>query len=118
MKKREERGGVWFEGLEQNKKEVALGRGSRKEREAKRGKERKMEEAGHVPLLSEKGGPRDGEGWTARLKEEYRALIAMVKHHKENGTEWFKIEATDKTGTTWQVRSAEDVWEREEGEGG
>ena len=30
-----------------------------------------------IPLCSVRAGPRDGEAWVNRLKEEYRALIAV-----------------------------------------
>lgn len=30
-----------------------------------------------IPLLKTKAGPRDGELWVQRLKEEYQALIAV-----------------------------------------
>ena len=30
-----------------------------------------------IPLLKTKAGPRDGDAWVARLKEEYLALIKV-----------------------------------------
>jgi len=30
-----------------------------------------------IPLLTINAGPRDGEQWIARLKEEFKALIAV-----------------------------------------
>jgi len=30
-----------------------------------------------IPLLTVKAGPRDGEKWVERLKEEYTALIKV-----------------------------------------
>lgn len=30
-----------------------------------------------IPLLATRAGPRDGENWTKRLKEEYLALIQV-----------------------------------------
>ena len=45
-----------------------------------------------IPLLTVKAGPRDGEEWARRLKEEYKALIAYVKMNKDSDTDWFKIE--------------------------
>mmetsp|Transcript_28282 Transcript_28282/g.92312 ORF Transcript_28282/g.92312 Transcript_28282/m.92312 type:complete len:165 (-) Transcript_28282:43-537(-) len=54
-----------------------------------------------IPLLRTKAGPRDGEGWTARLKEEYQALISYVQWNKQNDNDWFTI-ASDKTGTKWK----------------
>ena len=32
-----------------------------------------------LPMLSVKAGPRDGEDWIKRMKEEYQALIAYQK---------------------------------------
>jgi len=32
---------------------------------------------GSIPLLKTKAGPRDGELWVQRLKEEYQALIQV-----------------------------------------
>ena len=31
-----------------------------------------------IPLLKTKAGPRDGELWVQRLKEEYQALIKVL----------------------------------------
>ena len=31
-----------------------------------------------IPLLKTKAGPRDGELWISRLKEEYQALIKVL----------------------------------------
>lgn len=53
-----------------------------------------------LPLLTIKAGPRDGEEWIKRMKEEYMALIAYQKVNKEAGNEWFTIES-NKTGTRW-----------------
>ncbi|KAK7499806.1 hypothetical protein BaRGS_00008897 [Batillaria attramentaria] len=36
-----------------------------------------------IPLLKTKAGPRDGEQWIQRLKEEYQSLIQYVKNNKE-----------------------------------
>jgi ufm1-conjugating enzyme 1 len=33
-----------------------------------------------IPLLKTKAGPRDGELWVQRLKEEYQSLIKVVKN--------------------------------------
>ena len=32
---------------------------------------------GQIPLLKTKAGPRDGDLWIQRLKEEYQSLIAV-----------------------------------------
>ena len=53
-----------------------------------------------LPLLSVKAGPRDGEDWIKRMKEEYMALITYQKVNKEMGNEWFSIES-NKLGTRW-----------------
>ncbi|OWZ10271.1 Ubiquitin-fold modifier-conjugating enzyme 1 [Phytophthora megakarya] len=53
-----------------------------------------------IPLLTTRAGPRDGEDWTKRLKEEYLALIQYVKTNKEADNDWFTIES-NKAGTRW-----------------
>ena len=77
-----------------------------------------------LPMLTIKAGPRDGDDWIKRMKEEYTALIQVVgapplqipahsshttaahlrpqyqKVNKETGNEWFAIES-NKTGTRW-----------------
>ncbi|KAF0992101.1 hypothetical protein HZS_6616 [Henneguya salminicola] len=47
----------------------------------------------HLSTLQSKAGPRDGDDWLIRLKEEYLALIELVKLNKSNGQEWFSIES-------------------------
>lgn len=53
-----------------------------------------------IPLLKTRAGPRDGEQWNARLREELQALITYVKLNKANDNDWFKVES-NKTGTRW-----------------
>ncbi|KAJ9469707.1 Ubiquitin-fold modifier-conjugating enzyme 1 [Diplonema papillatum] len=53
-----------------------------------------------IPLLKTKAGPRDGELWTQRLKEEYASLIAFVESNKANDTHWFTLESNPQ-GTRW-----------------
>ena len=53
-----------------------------------------------IPLCTVKAGPRDGDLWVQRLKEEYRALIHYVKINKEAGNSWFHLES-NKLGTRW-----------------
>ncbi|KAG9404755.1 Ubiquitin-fold modifier-conjugating enzyme 1 [Aphanomyces cochlioides] len=53
-----------------------------------------------IPLLTVRAGPRDGEEWIKRLKEEYTALIHYVKMNKEADNDWFTI-ASNPTGTRW-----------------
>jgi ufm1-conjugating enzyme 1 len=54
-----------------------------------------------IPLLTAKAGPRDGEAWKERLKQEMKALIAYVQSNKAADTDWFTIKPTDATGTKW-----------------
>jgi hypothetical protein len=42
-----------------------------------------------IPLLRTRAGPRDGEQWQARLREELQALIAFVKMNKEADNDWY-----------------------------
>jgi len=51
-----------------------------------------------IPLLTVKAGPRDGDEWMARLKEEYSRLIEYIRINKEMDNDWFRIES-NKTGT-------------------
>ena len=74
-----------------------------------------------IPLLKTKAGPRDGDAWVARLKEEYLALIKVwkisefkavlrgrvitcisiiqyVSNNKEADNDWFRLES-NKEGT-------------------
>eukprot|EP00287_Rhodomonas_sp_CCMP768_P006516 CAMPEP_0196736196 /NCGR_PEP_ID=MMETSP1091-20130531/14332_1 /TAXON_ID=302021 /ORGANISM="Rhodomonas sp., Strain CCMP768" /LENGTH=165 /DNA_ID=CAMNT_0042079897 /DNA_START=30 /DNA_END=527 /DNA_ORIENTATION=- len=53
-----------------------------------------------LPLLTVNAGPRDGDKWKDRLKEEYTALIKYIQIGKESDTDWFQIES-NKEGTTW-----------------
>ena len=53
-----------------------------------------------LPMLTTKAGPRDGDAWVKRMKEELLALIAYQKVNKEAGNEWFHIES-NQTGTRW-----------------
>lgn len=41
-----------------------------------------------IPLLQTRAGPRDGELWQARLREELQALIAFVRMNKESDHDW------------------------------
>ncbi|XP_064331129.1 ubiquitin-fold modifier-conjugating enzyme 1 [Phalacrocorax carbo] len=53
-----------------------------------------------LPLLRAAAGPRDREGWAARLKEEYRALIQYVENNKRADNDWFRLESNAE-GTRW-----------------
>ena len=57
---------------------------------------------GEIPLLSTRAGPRDGEAWRQRLKEEYRALIAYTSVNKAKDNDWFRIAAANPEGTRWE----------------
>lgn len=53
-----------------------------------------------IPLLTVKAGPRDGDQWIARLKEEYSRLIDYISINKEMDSDWFRLES-NKTGNRW-----------------
>jgi len=55
-----------------------------------------------IPLLTVRAGPRDGEKWVERLKEEYTALIKFVELNKQLDNDWFTLEATNSLGTRWK----------------
>jgi ufm1-conjugating enzyme 1 len=56
-----------------------------------------------IPLLTVRASPRDGDAWTARLKEELTALIKYVQNNKEQDKDWFHIECNPH-GTRWSGR--------------
>jgi ufm1-conjugating enzyme 1 len=66
-----------------------------------------------IPVCRTKAGPRDGQLWMSRLKEEYNALIKVrfcvhkyeaacqyVEMNKLNDTDWFRLES-NADGTRW-----------------
>ncbi|XP_072344145.1 ubiquitin-fold modifier-conjugating enzyme 1 [Scyliorhinus torazame] len=53
-----------------------------------------------IPLLRANAGPRGGERWRERLKEEYQALIKYVENNKKADNDWFRLES-NKDGTRW-----------------
>ena len=53
-----------------------------------------------IPLCKTKAGPRDGDKWVQRLKEEYGSLIAYVERNKADDAHWFNLEANAQ-GTRW-----------------
>ena len=53
-----------------------------------------------IPLLKTKAGPRDGDKWTQRLKEEYASLIQYVELNKATDTHWFQI-SSNVQGSRW-----------------
>ncbi|GBG63308.1 hypothetical protein CBR_g37394 [Chara braunii] len=54
-----------------------------------------------IPLLTTRAGPRDGELWKRRLKEEYLTLIKYMESNKMNDNDWFRISANPE-GTKWK----------------
>ena len=54
-----------------------------------------------IPLLTTKAGPRDGDAWKQRLKEEYKSLIVYTQMNKSNDNDWFRISASNPEGTRW-----------------
>ena len=55
-----------------------------------------------IPLLTVKAGPRDGEMWIKRVKEEFQALITYVQANKATDNDWFTLNPVDKQGTKWK----------------
>ncbi|EDQ91847.1 uncharacterized protein MONBRDRAFT_21173 [Monosiga brevicollis MX1] len=53
-----------------------------------------------IPLLRVNAGPRSGDLWRARHKEELMSLITYVKNNKENDNDWFRLESNPE-GTRW-----------------
>ena len=62
-----------------------------------------------LPLISTVAGPKDGEKWIERLKEEYMVLIEYIKMNKEEDSDWFNVESnaegTDWNGKCWIVHN-------------
>ncbi|MFH4978559.1 hypothetical protein AB6A40_005268 [Gnathostoma spinigerum] len=53
-----------------------------------------------IPLLKTRAGPRDGDLWLQRLKEEYESLIAFINNNKSTDSDWFRLESNG-DGTKW-----------------
>ncbi|KAK5986696.1 Ubiquitin-fold modifier-conjugating enzyme 1 [Trichostrongylus colubriformis] len=53
-----------------------------------------------IPLCKTKAGPRDGDLWIERLKEEYQSIIKFVQNNKETDSDWFRLES-NADGTKW-----------------
>lgn len=51
-------------------------------------------------LLKINAGPRDGNLWLERLKEEYNALITFINNNKASDSDWFRLES-NADGTRW-----------------
>ncbi len=57
-----------------------------------------------MPMLTVKAGPRDGEEWAERLKEELGCLIKFVEINKANDRDFCEISCND-TGTRWEGKA-------------
>lgn len=53
-----------------------------------------------IPLMRTNAGPRNGDLWVKRLREEYESLIQYVKNNKAADNDWFHLEANEE-GTRW-----------------
>lgn len=58
---------------------------------------------GAIPLCTIDAGPRDGDEWKKRLKEEIRALIAYIRNNKKTDSDWITIKP-NADGTFWEGR--------------
>lgn len=58
--------------------------------------------AEQIPTLTIRAGPRDGDLWVQRQKEELKALIKYVQMNKQSDNDWFMIEPVNKQGTKWK----------------
>ena len=45
--------------------------------------DKKKAELAKIPLCKTKAGPKDGDAWNTRLREELMSLIHYVKQNKE-----------------------------------
>ncbi len=48
-----------------------------------------------LPFMKTNAGPKDGEQWIERLKEEYMVLIQYIQMNKENDQDWFNVESNE-----------------------
>jgi ufm1-conjugating enzyme 1 len=53
-------------------------------------------------MLHTRAGPRDGNQWISRVKEEMQAVIALVRINKEKDNDWFQINPLNKLCTRWE----------------
>jgi len=58
---------------------------------------------GAIPLCTVDAGPRDGDAWKRRLKEEIRSLIAYIRNNKTSDSDWITIKP-NADGTFWEGR--------------
>ncbi|OSX71431.1 hypothetical protein BU14_0535s0009 [Porphyra umbilicalis] len=56
--------------------------------------------AAKLPQLTSRAGPRGGDGWNARLREELTALIVAVTANRAADRDWFTLTCDD-AGTRW-----------------
>lgn len=59
-------------------------------------------ELGKIPKLSVRAGPRDGEDWVNRVKQELNALMKYKALVKATDSDWFNIAPSDATCTKWK----------------
>ena len=57
-----------------------------------------------LPLLSVRAGPRDGDAWLPRLKQELHALIQYAQQNKRADQDWFVVQPSDALGTKSATR--------------
>ena len=48
-----------------------------------------------LPYIKTVAGPRDGEQWIERLKEEYMLLIQYIQMNKDQDQDWFTVESNE-----------------------
>ena len=48
-----------------------------------------------LPFIKTNAGPRDGEAWIERLKEEYMLLIQYIQMNKDEDHDWFNVESNE-----------------------
>jgi ufm1-conjugating enzyme 1 len=53
-----------------------------------------------LPFIKTNAGPKDGEQWIERLKEEYMLLIQYIQMNKDDDHDWFNVES-NADGTKW-----------------
>jgi ufm1-conjugating enzyme 1 len=46
-----------------------------------------------LPFIKTNAGPKDGEAWIERLKEEYMLLIQYIQMNKDEDHDWFTVES-------------------------
>ena len=46
-----------------------------------------------LPFIKTNAGPKDGDQWIERLKEEYMLLIQYIQMNKDEDHDWFNVES-------------------------